>query len=57
MRGIVPDSHLDRKDKIGFETPEAEEVISGERKFNARVWQRVNYLGWYALIQININLE
>ncbi|PJG60166.1 asparagine synthase (glutamine-hydrolyzing) [Aeromonas cavernicola] len=22
MRGIVPDEHLDRKDKIGFETPE-----------------------------------
>lgn len=24
MRGIVPDSHLDRKDKVGFATPEAE---------------------------------
>jgi asparagine synthase (glutamine-hydrolysing) len=23
MRGIVPDSHLDRKDKIGFSTPES----------------------------------
>ncbi|ABE74405.1 asparagine synthase (glutamine-hydrolyzing) [Psychrobacter cryohalolentis] len=28
MRGIVPDSHLDRKDKIGFETPEAEWLLS-----------------------------
>lgn len=23
MRGIVPDEHLDRKDKVGFETPES----------------------------------
>ncbi|MBF4247825.1 asparagine synthetase B, partial [Vibrio anguillarum] len=23
MRGIMPDSHLDRKDKIGFATPES----------------------------------
>lgn len=27
LRGIVPDSHLDRKDKIGFETPEAEWLL------------------------------
>lgn len=27
MRGIVPDSHLDRKDKIGFETPESEWLL------------------------------
>ena len=28
MRGIVPDDHLDRKDKIGFETPEYSWLIS-----------------------------
>lgn len=28
MRGIVPDSHLDRKDKIGFETPEVEWLLN-----------------------------
>jgi len=27
MRGIVPDSHLDRKDKIGFATPESEWLL------------------------------
>jgi asparagine synthase (glutamine-hydrolysing) len=27
MRGIVPDSHLDRKDKIGFATPESTWLI------------------------------
>lgn len=27
MRGIVPDSHLDRKDKIGFETPQLEWLL------------------------------
>ena len=28
MRGIMPDSHIDRKDKIGFSTPEAEWLYS-----------------------------
>ncbi|MHA7924109.1 MAG: asparagine synthase (glutamine-hydrolyzing) [Marinobacter sp.] len=28
MRGIVPDSHLDRKDKIGFATPESTWLLS-----------------------------
>lgn len=32
MRGIVPDSHLDRKDKIGFETPQAEWVAEIEEE-------------------------
>ena len=82
MRGIVPDSHLDRKDKIGFATPEFEwllgmsdqikkwinnapeiefinkekiinefeEIISGKRKFDLRVWRWINYLRWYTLI-------
>ncbi len=82
MRGIVPDSHLDRKDKIGFETPQSDwllkmsdvikkwideapeisfinkdvmrrefdEVVSGERPFDQRVWRWVNYLRWYSLI-------
>lgn len=27
MRGIVPDSHLDRKDKVGFATPESEWLL------------------------------
>lgn len=27
MRGIVPDRHLDRRDKIGFETPESEWLL------------------------------
>lgn len=27
MRGIVPDTHLDRKDKIGFATPESEWLL------------------------------
>ncbi len=27
MRGIVPDDHLDRKDKIGFETPESKWLL------------------------------
>lgn len=27
MRGIVPDSHLDRKDKIGFATPESQWLL------------------------------
>lgn len=27
MRGIVPDAHLDRKDKIGFATPESEWLL------------------------------
>lgn len=30
MRGIVPDSHLDRKDKIGFSTPEATWLLNME---------------------------
>ncbi|MBD9399643.1 asparagine synthase (glutamine-hydrolyzing) [Pseudomonas sp. PDM11] len=82
MRGIVPDSHLDRKDKIGFATPESdwllgmtseirswlydapsiiflnknelikefERVVSGEKKFDSRVWRWVNYLRWYTLV-------
>lgn len=28
MRGIVPDSHLDRKDKVGFATPESTWLLS-----------------------------
>lgn len=36
MRGIVPDSHLDRKDKIGFETPEAGWLI--ELADNLKNW-------------------
>ena len=28
MRGIVPDTHLDRKDKIGFSTPELTWMLS-----------------------------
>lgn len=82
MRGIVPDEILDRKDKIGFATPESEwllsmsdtiqqwidnapeiafinkqeiikefnRVVSGQRKFDLRVWRWVNYLRWYTLV-------
>lgn len=82
MRGIVPDEVLDRKDKIGFATPESKwllsmsdvikewinnapeilfinkeeiikefnEVVSGQRKFDLRVWRWVNYLRWYTLV-------
>lgn len=82
MRGIVPDSHLNRKDKIGFETPQSDwllkmsdvikkwideapeisfinkdvirrefdDVVSGKRPFDQRVWRWVNYLRWYSLI-------
>jgi asparagine synthase (glutamine-hydrolysing) len=28
MRGIVPDSHLDRKDKIGYETPQSDWLLN-----------------------------
>ena len=28
MHGIVPDIHLDRKDKIGFATPESDWLLS-----------------------------
>lgn len=82
MRGIVPDAHLDRRDKVGFATPESdwllgmaseirgwlheapsiaflnkdelikefERVVSGEKKFDSRVWRWVNYLRWYTLV-------
>lgn len=36
MRGIVPDSHLDRKDKIGFETPQAQWLL--EMQNEVRDW-------------------
>jgi asparagine synthase (glutamine-hydrolysing) len=32
MRGIVPDTILDRKDKIGFGTPELEWLIKNKKK-------------------------
>ena len=32
MRGIVPDSHLDRKDKIGFSTPQEQWLLSEPEK-------------------------
>ncbi|MBS7828739.1 asparagine synthase (glutamine-hydrolyzing) [Wohlfahrtiimonas chitiniclastica] len=82
MRGVVPDSHLDRKDKIGFETPqftwlisleseikqwitstpnipfinkneilkEFDDVITGTKKFDNRVWRWINYIRWYTLV-------
>ena len=41
MRGIVPDSILDRKDKIGFATPEREWLSAGslwiQQQFDADV--------------------
>lgn len=36
MRGIVPDSHLDRKDKIGFATPEYTWLLSMTDEI--RIW-------------------
>lgn len=84
MRGLVPDAILDRKDKIGFETPEkqwlcgslqswverildSEElvanpalhlpmlkrdwhaVVSGQRRYDSRVWRWVNLAVWSRL--------
>jgi asparagine synthase (glutamine-hydrolysing) len=34
MRGIVPDAILDRRDKIGFETPERSILQSNHEKIN-----------------------
>lgn len=39
MRGIVPDSHLDRKDKIGFATPESKWLL--EMKDIIKDWIRM----------------
>ncbi|XLX42198.1 asparagine synthase (glutamine-hydrolyzing) [Ectopseudomonas mendocina] len=39
MRGIVPDSHLDRRDKIGFATPEAEWLLGMEKDIKAWIKQ------------------
>lgn len=80
MRGLVPDPILDRKDKIGFVTPEQQwlqrlkpwvestlqsekaktipaidaaalqrewnDVSSGRRHFDSRVWRWVNFIRW-----------
>lgn len=35
MRGIVPDAILDRRDKIGFETPELNLLIANRRKLES----------------------
>jgi asparagine synthase (glutamine-hydrolysing) len=37
MRGIVPDAILDRKDKIGFETPEKQWLCDGLRGWVERL--------------------
>lgn len=42
MRGIVPDSHLDRKDKIGFETPESEWLLAMSNAIEAWVNESVD---------------
>lgn len=39
MRGIVPDSHLDRKDKIGFTTPESVWLMNMSEKIQEWVEQ------------------
>lgn len=39
MRGIVPDSHLDRKDKIGFTTPESIWLMNMSEKIQEWVEQ------------------
>ncbi len=80
MRGIVPDAILDRRDKVGFSTPEhawlqtlrpwvrrvlrsdaareipalrhdvvfheCNQVLSGHRKFDWRVWRWLNLIRW-----------
>ncbi len=81
MRGIVPDKILDRKDKIGFQTPELswlrkiqpwieetlnhssklpvfneaklvdewENILSGKRPFDFRLWRWIDYSKWSEL--------
>lgn len=80
MRGLVPDVILDRRDKIGFATPENlwlrrldatvrallasanpppcldmpyltaewQRLMTGEERFDSRVWRWLNFLDWYA---------
>jgi asparagine synthase (glutamine-hydrolysing) len=37
MRGILPESHINRKDKIGFEAPDANLIISNSEYFKSLI--------------------
>lgn len=60
MRGIVPDKILDRKDKIGFETPEIDLLLSS-RKMLAKWLEGLDLIPWidkdYARKYINLVLD
>ena len=53
MRGIVPDSHLDRKDKIGFATPESTWLLSMAEVIRGWINEapEMNFLNRAALIK------
>jgi asparagine synthase (glutamine-hydrolysing) len=42
MRGIVPNEILDRKDKIGFTTPEKTWLFSNNKIFKMSIYQSIN---------------
>ncbi len=46
MRGLVPDPILDRRDKIGFTTPEAAWLAS-EAEWVSQVLERATAAPWY----------
>ncbi len=54
MRGITPDQVLDRRDKVGFPTPEREWLIAQrsfvERTFSGSSAQRIGALRWTTIL-------
>jgi asparagine synthase (glutamine-hydrolysing) len=55
MRGIVPDSILDRRDKLGFPTPEREWLASARLWVGSAVTSAAGRIGALNLREVHTN--